>query len=90
MKSNVPRVPVPDVAVTKFSLTTLPAGSTSSYWKFASNVFAVPLARTGLDTASNGSGDSTRMAGVQSSKSARVYRFPWTATCLTVGNWVNV
>ena len=35
-----PAGPVPDVAVTKCSSTTLPSGSTTSYWKLASNVFA--------------------------------------------------
>ena len=30
VKSNVPRVPVPEVAVTKFSSTTLPSVSVSS------------------------------------------------------------
>ena len=72
VKSNVPRVPVPDVAVTKFSSTTFPSASTSSYWNVASKVFAVPVTRSGLVTSSNGSGDSTRIAGVWSSKSARV------------------
>src|SRR5262245_46619829 len=72
VKSNVPRVPVPEVAVTKFLSTTFPSASSSSYWKVASNVFAVPVARSGLDTWANGSGDSTRISGVSSSKSARV------------------
>ena len=72
VNSNVPRVPVPDVAVTKCVSTTLPDGSTTSYWKFASNVLAVPVAWIGFETVSNASGDSTRMAGVSSSKSARV------------------
>ena len=64
VKSNVPRVPVPDVAVTKFLSTTFPSLSTSSYWNVASNVFAVPVTRSGLETCSNGSGDSTRIRGV--------------------------
>ena len=46
----------PDVAVTKFSAMTAPSVSVSSYWKFASNVFAVPVARSGLVTSSNESG----------------------------------
>ena len=64
VNSKVPRVPVPEVAVTKFSAMTRPSESVSSYWKFASNVLAVPVARNGLEIASNGSGDSTRMDGV--------------------------
>ena len=68
----MPRVPVPEVAVTKWVLTTLPPGSTRSYWNVASKVFAVPVARNGLLTVWNGSGDSTRIVGVSASKSARV------------------
>ena len=71
VKSNVPRVPVPEVAVTKCVSTTFPVESLTSYSKFASKVFAVPVARIGLVTASNGSGDSTSTEGVCSSKSSR-------------------
>ena len=74
--SNVPRVPEPDVAVTKWCESTFPAGSSSSYSKFASNVFAVPQTRSGDATVANGSGASTRIAGVSSSKSERRVALP--------------
>jgi hypothetical protein len=45
---------------------------------------------SGLDTSANGSGDSTRIAGVCSSKDFRVYAFPSTSTDVTVGNCVSV
>ena len=51
----------------------LAAGSRRSYWNVASKVFAVPVACSGLvDVQRTGSGDSTRMIGVSSSKSFRV------------------
>ena len=88
----VPRVPEPELAVTKCLSSTVPSAASSSAMKFASNVFAVPARCTGLETVSNGSGDSTRIRGVSASKSARPIALPPGSkrTAVTVGNWVSV
>ena len=65
--SNVPRVPVPEVAVVNASRMTVPVSSRTSIETFASNTLAVPRSRIGLDTVSPGSGDSIRICGVCSS-----------------------
>ena len=61
--SNVPRVPDPDVAVVKASSTTVPVSSRTSIDTVASNTFAVPRSRIGLETLSPSSGDSIRICG---------------------------
>jgi hypothetical protein len=65
--SNVPRVPVPEVAVVNVRFRSFPFASRTSIETVASNTFAVPRRRIGLRTASPGSGDSTRICGVCSS-----------------------
>ena len=82
---------LPDVAVTKWCASSLPSPPTRSYSNVASNVLAVPVAcSSGPWTVSNGSGDSTRIAGVSSSKSERVYRLPRTTTGFSGSNWLSV
>src|SRR5207302_8275471 len=93
--SNVPRVPEPDVAVTKRQAARTPGELRISRSNVASNVFAVPETRNGLVTVCLGSGDSTTIAGVTSSKSARVIAGESpiervARTPCTVGNCVNV
>jgi hypothetical protein len=86
VKSNVPRSPEPDVAVTKSWCSTFPFSSSRSYSNVASNVFALPVTRSGLDTVDSAVGDSTRIAGTRLSTAFRV--FPLTE--FTVGNCVSV
>ena len=76
--------------MTKCFASTVPDASASSYWNVASNVFDEPASRSLPATRSNGSGSSTRIAGVTSSKSLRVCFVPFTTTVCRPGNWVSV
>ena len=69
--SNVPRVPVPEVAVVKVRLRSLPFAPRTSMETVASKTFAVPRSRIGLLTLSPESGDSMRICGVCSSIARR-------------------
>ncbi len=102
---NVPRVPLPEVAVT-VPWPVCPVASVSSTLKVASKVSAVPETTRGEPTLSPMQGDSMKIAGVSASKLARVtglvksMSLPSTVTIrasplqnstpVTVGNWVNV
>ena len=66
LKRNVPRVPLPDVAVT-VTAPELVDAVISLARKVASKTFAVPVTTTRPETVSNGAGLSTKIGGVTDS-----------------------
>ena len=67
LKEKVPRVPLPEVAVTVPPASLRAAESNSLDWKVASKTSAVPMTLRGLVTTSNGAGLSTKIGGVTDS-----------------------
>ena len=61
--SNVPRQPVPQVAMTCSSTSVLPDASRIATRKVASKTFALPVTRAGLPIAARYAGRSTKIDG---------------------------
>ena len=94
--SNVPRQPLPHVAIACSSAITLPDASRIEIRNVASKTSAEPVTWAGLPIAAFHAGRSTQMSGSSETKSARPRPFAgstpstWTTTDLTDGNWVSV